>query len=329
MILADKIIMLRKKNGWSQEELAEKLNVTRQSVSKWEGAQSVPDLDKILLLGQIFGVSTDYLLKDTIEEEEYTEEPETGTLRRVSMEEANEFLSVKWETAKGVATGTFLCILSPICLLALGACAEEGYGGVTENMAAGAGLIVLLLMVAAACAIFLFCGFKTKPYEYLETEEIEMEYGVSGMVKERKKQFKDTYARFNVLGTCLCIFSAIPLMVGVMLEGKGDILSVWMVCLTLVIVGIGVIFFIRAGIPWASMQKLLQEGDYTRDAKRKNRKFAPVSAIYWLLATAGYLAWSFATKDWDRTWILWPVAGVLFAAVRVVCDWILKSREKN
>ena len=69
MILADKIIELRKKNGWSQEQLAQKLNVTRQSISKWEGAQSVPDLQKIILLSEIFGVTTDYLIKDEIEED--------------------------------------------------------------------------------------------------------------------------------------------------------------------------------------------------------------------------------------------------------------------
>lgn len=46
MFLADKIINLRKKAGWSQEELAGRLGVTRQSVSKWEGAQSVPDIEK-------------------------------------------------------------------------------------------------------------------------------------------------------------------------------------------------------------------------------------------------------------------------------------------
>ena len=68
MIFADKVVQLRKKSGWSQEELAEKLNVTRQSVSKWEGAQSIPDLEKILQLAQIFGVSTDYLLKDELAE---------------------------------------------------------------------------------------------------------------------------------------------------------------------------------------------------------------------------------------------------------------------
>ena len=54
MILADKIIALRKKNGWSQEDLAEKLGVSRQSISKWEGAQSIPDMNKILKLSEVF-----------------------------------------------------------------------------------------------------------------------------------------------------------------------------------------------------------------------------------------------------------------------------------
>lgn len=67
MIIADKIIENRKKNGWSQEELAEKLGVSRQSVSKWEGAQAVPDMKKIVQLSDLFGVSTDYLLRDEIE----------------------------------------------------------------------------------------------------------------------------------------------------------------------------------------------------------------------------------------------------------------------
>ena len=58
MILADKIIVLRKKAGWSQEELAQQLGVTRQSVSKWEGAQSIPDLDKILQMSRIFANNT-------------------------------------------------------------------------------------------------------------------------------------------------------------------------------------------------------------------------------------------------------------------------------
>ena len=94
MILADKIIDLRKKNGWSQEELAEKLNVSRQAVSKWESAQSVPDMNRVLQMSDLFGVSTDYLLKDDL-----TEDPQHGEslpedagepVRRVTMEEAQE-----------------------------------------------------------------------------------------------------------------------------------------------------------------------------------------------------------------------------------------------
>ena len=60
MFRADKIINLRKKAGWSQEELAGRLGVTRQSVSKWEGAQSVPDIEKIVQLSRLFSVTTDY-----------------------------------------------------------------------------------------------------------------------------------------------------------------------------------------------------------------------------------------------------------------------------
>lgn len=94
MILADKIINLRKKSGMSQEDLAGKLNVSRHSVSKWESAQSIPDLDKIIQMSSIFGVSTDFLLKDEIELEDTSAlvdtEPDSVT-RRVSMEQANDF----------------------------------------------------------------------------------------------------------------------------------------------------------------------------------------------------------------------------------------------
>ena len=82
MTFSDKLIALRKKAGWSQEELAERLNVSRQSVSKWESAQSMPDIDKILQLSSLFGVTTDCLLKDTQAEPEYTED-DTSPLPRI------------------------------------------------------------------------------------------------------------------------------------------------------------------------------------------------------------------------------------------------------
>lgn len=145
MIFADKLIELRKKNGWSQEELAEKVNVTRQSVSKWESAQSIPDLDKILLLAQIFGVTTDYLLKDEIEDvlsdsgdarvvNRFTDEP-AEPVRKVSMEEANDFLAAKERTAGKVALATFLCIVSPVLVIFMAGGAEAGILPFNEDKA--------------------------------------------------------------------------------------------------------------------------------------------------------------------------------------------------
>lgn len=327
MILADKIMMLRKKNGWSQEELANQLNVSRQSVSKWESAQSVPELEKILTMSKLFGVTTDYLLKDDIEEEEYTEVAEevAPLMRRVSMAEANEFLNIKAETAKYMALATFLCIISPVCMLMLIGISEMGI--IAENMAVGTGVIILLMLVAAGVAIFIYCGSKFSPYEYLEKEPIETEYGVTGMVKERQKQYYSTYTKYNVIGTCMCILSAVPIFAGILINEEHELLTLAMVCGTLFIVGIGVMFFVTAGSYWGSYQRLLEEGDFTRAKKRSGKKNDKIQSIYWIVVTAIYLAWSFVTFDWHRTWIIWPVAGVLSFMIALICNIVFGDGE--
>ena len=63
MTIADRIQSLRKSKGMSQEELADAAGVSRQAVSKWESEQSTPDIDKVIILSEIFDVTTDYLLR--------------------------------------------------------------------------------------------------------------------------------------------------------------------------------------------------------------------------------------------------------------------------
>ena len=149
MILADKITNLRKKNGWSQEELAEKMQVSRQAVSKWEGAQTAPDLEKILALSKLFGVTTDYLLKDEIEDEEFTDDTDRMPVKRVSLALANEFLEWRKRAAKHIAAAAFLCIAAVIPLLLLGAATEAPVNPISENLASGVGLVVLLVLALA------------------------------------------------------------------------------------------------------------------------------------------------------------------------------------
>ena len=75
MSIADRILTLRKSKGMSQEQLAEAMGVSRQAVSKWESEQASPDPEKIIAMSEIFGVTTDYLLKG-IEPEKEAEKTE-------------------------------------------------------------------------------------------------------------------------------------------------------------------------------------------------------------------------------------------------------------
>ncbi len=331
MIFADKLILLRKKAGWSQEELAEQMDVTRQSVSKWEGAQSIPDLEKIIRLSELFGVSTDYLLKEEIEDEEVVKPAnDTPKTRRVSMEEANAFLAVKEKTAKPIAYAAFLCVLSPICLLILSAMSEVHEYGISEGTAAGIGIIVLLILVAMATAVFIFCASQTSPYSYLEKEKFDTEYGVVGLVKERQAQYKKTHTRNNIIGAILCVASFIPFFVGVMINEDNDLLMTVMVAVVFVIVGVGVIFFIQSGIMWESYEKLLQEGDYSLKKKtsRKNASWAiAINIAYWMIATAIFLSLGFSGIEWKQSGLVWVIAGVLFPAVIAITHACFKKDE--
>jgi transcriptional regulator with XRE-family HTH domain len=331
MILADKIINLRKKNGWSQEELAEKLGVTRQSISKYEGAQSIPDLDKILKLSEIFGVTTDYLIKDELEEEEYVpsqmqenESESDRSVHKVTMEMANEYLQIiDWSAGK-TAFATVLCILSPIVLLMLGAMSEMPNYHISENAAAGIGICVLIVLIAIAVTIFILCGMKTKKYEFMEKEDIETAYGVSGMVKEKRDAYHSPYVTQLVIGITCCICSVIPLF-GTLAVSESDFYMVSAVCMLLTLVAIGTYFIVRSAAKMNAVNQLLEEEDYTRQKKHENKKMSGPATVYWLIATAIYLAWSFTTNDWDRTWIIWPVVGVLFPAFYAIVSGIRKK----
>lgn len=160
MIFADKVIRLRKRNGWSQEELANKMNVSRQAVSKWEAAQTVPDIEKILRLASLFGVTTDYLLKDELEDAQYTNEDEADAVKKVTLEQAGKYLAERKNAAVRIAGATFMCVISPVTLILLAVLSDSGKVALSENAAAGIGLVVLLGIVAAAVALFIFTGAK-------------------------------------------------------------------------------------------------------------------------------------------------------------------------
>jgi len=105
--------------------------------------------------------------------------------------------------------------------------------------------------------------------------------------------------------------------------------------LLLLLVAIGVSFIVEVCIKWEAMEKLLQEGEYDKNKKANKKKendsivAGAISSVYWMLVTAGYLAYSFITFDWARSWIVWPVAGILYAAIMAVVYAFVKVKKGN
>ena len=232
------------------------------------------------------------------------------------------------KAAEVIAAGTFLCIVSLIPLLMLGAASDAGVAGITEEIAGAAGLGALVVLVAAGVSLFVWCGFKNAPYEFIDSEPFETEYGVHGMVTEKKKNYRGTYAACNIAATCICILSIIPLFLSILL--KGDLFpTVLLLCLTILLAAVGVVLFIVCGVRWASMAKLLQEADYAYCEKEKNGAKEAVARAYWSLAVAIYLGWSFLSGHWAITWVVWPLAGVLYAALDGVLRLTLWRSEDS
>lgn len=325
MILAEKIMQLRKEQGWSQEELAVRLGVSRQSVSKWESMASLPDLDKILKMSELFGVSTDYLLKDEAPQETgcINGESDGETVRPVTLEEANGYLSTVRETTPKIAAGVSMCILSPVLLILLGVAAETRRIALSEDAAGAIGVCVLLGIVAAAVALFVTNGLRLERYEYLEKEAIAAEYGVAGMVENRREAYAPTYKKLLVLGITLCILCVVPVMAAATFED--DFLVACAIAALFVLVAVGVYLIVRVVCIWESYQKLLEEGDFTREKKAEEKRNEAFTTVYWCLVLAAYLGVSFVTEAWERTWIIWPVAAVLFGAALALKNMLRKK----
>lgn len=352
MKLAEKIMTLRKQRGWSQEELAQQLSVSRQSVSKWESGASVPDLDKILKMSAIFNVSTDILLKEELDlnerntvvgdvqteqmkmdpfdmtnsasdqsgmQQQFGEDTRREEIptHHVSMREAKDYLEWAKHKAPWIAFGTFLCVLSPVWLLVLSGMAEYKVLPITEDMAGGMGVAILLGIVAVAVAIFIIKGAHQERFRSFETQHIVAEEEVRSMVLEEKQEFAPLSRKCTVTGVILSILSVVPMMLMAAFS-MPDIYYIYSIAVLLIFVAIATFFFVWSGTITGSYQILLEEEDYSLKNKQSSGKRKQISRIYWCSVTAIFLAVSFLTNRWDLTWIIWACAGVLCGAVSAI-----------
>lgn len=358
MTLSEKIMNLRKKNGWSQEELAERLDISRQSVSKWESGESIPTLEKIIKISEIFEVSTDYLLKDDFEELKFSgssssiymnkieessdinnvnissdiaidrgisEEKFNDNIikrRKTNFEEVLNYIELVEITAKKFARAVMVCVLSPVMLVILAGFAEQNKIPLKEDHAAMIGLVILLVMVASAVAVFIIYGMKIDKFKYMD-RPIEIDTKSLRFVEEKNDNFEGKLQQSMAFGVALFIVGAIPLIAAGALDAEEYIMIIC-VALLLVLISIGVNMIVRAMMLREGYEKVLQIGEYTVEEKENNRKNEHLDTIYWCTIVTIYLGYSFYTFNWHISWIIWPCAGVFYAVLEAITKIIRK-----
>lgn len=355
MELAKKIFDERKRLGLSQEQFAEQMGVSRQAVSKWESGQSMPDLDKLVLMSQVFGVSTDYLLKEQdtfsaqnrerivhsqpLKEEEdiskdmssqkedgspegYLEGGEEGSIRKIEVKEVRKYQETCFRAAARIALGVFLCIFGVVLYNAVSMYLEP------KNVSLELAVVPMLIFIAAAVGLFISCGMSLEKYKYFKTEPFLLPEREKLRVTEEYDAFYNTFVGKITAGIILCIVAVIGYIICEAVGENADN-SRWDYISTIVLlllVAVAVYIFVRTGIKKDCYTVLLQQEGFAADQKKKRAKSAEltekVAGIYWCTVAAGFLAYNFITADWGRSWIVWPVAGCLFGAVSIAIEGV-------
>jgi len=211
MKLCDKIVKLRRAAGLSQEELADRLNVSRQAVSKWESDQSMPDIDKVILLSDLFGVTTDYLLKDSYMPEgenvtrdtasdEENRETEPMAPEILSKDRVCDIIAAKYREARIIAIAVLLFILSPVTLICLATSVDSGF--IRQGYAVAIGLAVLFPLVMLGIGLCIYSGFLIADKKLKGTNYALDDYA-NRLLSDEKSKLRARNLKFYIAGLTL------------------------------------------------------------------------------------------------------------------------------
>ena len=185
---------------------------------------------------------------------------------------------------------------------------------ITSDFATGAGLVTLFLMVIIGVMAAISTLKYKRNFEKIEESDFELEYGVESIVDEQAEEFKHVFVFRLAVSVGMFIFAALPLIVSSLISDL-EWIGLLMIALMISIVGAGVYILVPAASRHNAYNRLLGRGDFAPSRKAETKLAEKIGAVYWPLMVAIYLGWSFFTMDWHITWIVWPVAGVSFAAV--------------
>lgn len=219
MRLGQKIADLRKKNNLSQESLAEKMNVSRQAVSKWESEQSIPDIEKIVNLSELFGVTTDYLLKSGEPSFELKNEDinDKDKLPVLSDELVKKYLTASQKSSKLRALAIALIIFSPVwicfaCILSIFFDHDSHYETPLTFTISLSGYVAAIITIAIALGLFIYSLLNMREFKQIKKQHFDL-------TEERKKLeftiklFHQNNDKYVVFASILAVLSIIGPMI--------------------------------------------------------------------------------------------------------------------
>ena len=249
MKLNEKIVVLRQQRGWSQEELAERMEVSRQSVSKWESGASTPELDRIVRLCELFGLTADELINDGVElgMRETAKADDDAPL--LTLNEAYAYLSVRQVAVQKLALGVAACVASPVPTVLL--CM---YGWLE-----GLGIVLMLAMVAWAVWQFITFGSMLRAYRHIEQGWFAPTAETLAWAKSAQEQFRPRLMREIAGGVALCILSPAPFIVFDEIASYSSVLEGGCTAFLLLAVALGCYLFVHSGSMQGVYAKLSRE----------------------------------------------------------------------
>ncbi|MGM9661838.1 MAG: helix-turn-helix domain-containing protein [Oscillospiraceae bacterium] len=296
MNFSENLLYLRRRASMSQEELAEKLSVSRQTVSKWESGGAFPEMEKLLNLCELFGVSMDTLLRRSAEE----------SLAQDSQDYDRHMTAF----ARGIAGGVTLILLGVTALVALNAFFSE--------RGAGVGTVLLLAAVIAAVTLFIVCGMQHEQY-VKENPAICWRYP-----EEELRRFRRRYPAMIAVPVAVILLGVLLAAAAFTVLGFPEqepyeslVGAVLLLCVAL---GSGALVYAGMLESKYNIDKynLLHDPEDTSVEAQRFRRGDRWGGVIMLGATALFLALGFGWNLWHPGWAVFPVGGILVAIVDTV-----------
>lgn len=326
---------LRKAKGYTQAELADKLGVTNKAVSKWETGEAFPETAQLVPLADIFGVTTDELLRGRSAQSAAApvKDSEQDTASAESAEEIARKYQPDWWHKKFAAL--IVCGFASIA------------AGVISVIAAGLLTETEWVHIAVTCAMMAFIGMGVDLFVYAG---VVSEYAFLPVKDGAWKTQLGAFIRRLLAGMSFIVFGVIGIIScglfeeGALLPSRAAFVGV--ILAGFVCLAVGVFFFIYGGVVWDGYRKkvvsrsmkradrfltdeekedinaVLEERDALRAIAREdgedNSLAGKLSSVIMLLATVAFLLLGFLGGLWHPGWVVFPVGGILCAVVSVI-----------